>query len=151
MKARRAPTVNLENLTCAIHCCISPDNTDGDDQDIGLCSNHPEVNIHRPEEPSQFLFPIKIVQAMKWVVPQIKFKDMTEWLETQKSYTLHWRVRTKFRRRKVVTHRVRYQYQADLVDYSKLKRDNSGFTYVLTVIDCFSRFALALPIKGRMV
>ena len=72
-----------------------------------------------------------------------------EWLETQKSYTLHWRVRTKFRRRKVVTHRVCYQYQADLVDYSKLKRDNSGFTYVLTVIDCFSRFALALPIKRK--
>ena len=72
-----------------------------------------------------------------------------EWLETQKSYTLHRRVRTKFRRRKVVTRRVRYQYQADLVDYSKLKRDNSGFTYVLTVIDCFSRFALALPIKRK--
>ena len=72
-----------------------------------------------------------------------------EWLETQKSYTLHRRVRTKFRRRKVVTRRVCYQYQADLVDYSKLKRDNSGFTYVLTVIDCFSRFALALPIKRK--
>ena len=72
-----------------------------------------------------------------------------EWLETQKSYTLHQRVRTKFRRRKVVIHRARYQYEADLVDYSKLKRDNSGFTYVLTVIDCFSRFALALPIKRK--
>ena len=72
-----------------------------------------------------------------------------EWLETQKSYTLHQRVRTKFRRRKVVTREVHYQYQADLVDYSKLKRDNSGFTYILTVIDCFSRFALALPIKRK--
>jgi len=49
----------------------------------------------------------------------------------------------------VVTRGVRYQYQADLVDYSKLKRDNAGFTFVLTVIDCFSRFALALPIKRK--
>ena len=72
-----------------------------------------------------------------------------DWLETQKSYTLHWRVRTKFRRRKVVTRRLHYQYQVDLVDYSKLKRDNLEFTYVLTVIDCFSRFALALPIKWK--
>ena len=65
MKARRTPTVNLENLTCAIHCCISPDNTDGDDQDIRSHSDHPEANIHRPEEPSQFLFPDKIVQGSK--------------------------------------------------------------------------------------
>ena len=63
MKAQLGPTVNLENLTCAIHCCISPDNTNGDDQDIGSCSNHPEVNIYRPEEPSQFLFPDKIVKG----------------------------------------------------------------------------------------
>ena len=63
MKAQRAPTVNLENLTCAICCCISPDNTNGDNQDIGSCSDHPEVNIHRPEEPSQFLFPNEIVQG----------------------------------------------------------------------------------------
>ena len=91
---------------------------------------------------------MKSFRAAKWVIPQIKFRDMMEWLETQKSYTLHWRLRTKFRR-KVVTHRVRYQYQADLVDYSKLKRDNSGFTYVLTVKDCFLIFALALPIKRK--
>ena len=48
-----------------------------------------------------------------------------------------------------MTRGVRYQYQADLVDYSKLKRDNTGYTFVLTVIDCFSRFALALPLKRK--
>ena len=42
-----------------------------------------------------------------------------------------------------------YQYQADLVDYSALKRDNSGFTFVLTIIDVFSHIALALPIKSK--
>ena len=42
-----------------------------------------------------------------------------------------------------------YQYQADLVDYSVLKRDNSGFTFVLTIIDVFSHVALALPIKSK--
>ena len=101
------------------------------------------------KNPASFSSPTKLFRAAKWVIPQIKFKDVTEWLETQKLYTLHQRVRTKFRRRKVVTCGVHYQYQADLVDYSKLKRDNSGFTYVLTVIDCFSRFALALPIKRK--
>ena len=44
---------------------------------------------------------------------------------------------------------MRYQYQADLVDYSALKRDNHSFTFLLTIIDIFSRFALAIPIKSK--
>ena len=35
------------------------------------------------------------------------------------------------------------------MDYSKLKRDNSGFTFILSVIDCFSRLAFAIPIKRK--
>ena len=67
---------------------------------------------------------MKLFRAAKWVIPQIKFKDIADWLETQKSYTLHQKVRTNFRRRKVDTRGVCYQYQADLVHYSTLKRDN---------------------------
>ena len=48
-----------------------------------------------------------------------------------------------------MTRGVRYQYQADLVDYSKLRRDNRGYTFVLTIIDCFLRFALALLLKRK--
>ena len=44
---------------------------------------------------------------------------------------------------------MRYQYQADLVNYSALKRDNLSFTFLLTIIDIFSRFALAIPIKSK--
>ena len=101
------------------------------------------------KNPASFSSPLKLYRAAKRLLPQIKLKDVTEWLETQKSYTLHRRLRSKFRKRKVVTRGVRYQYQADLVDYSKLKRDNSGYAFVLTVIDCFSRFALALPLKRK--
>ena len=44
---------------------------------------------------------------------------------------------------------MRYQYQADLVNYSALKRDNHSYTFLLTIIDIFSRFALAIPIKSK--
>ena len=54
-----------------------------------------------------------------------------------------------FKRHKVLSRGIGYQYQADLVDYSALKRDNSGFTFVLTIIDVFSCIALALPIKSK--
>ena len=85
----------------------------------------------------------------KKINSKIKLRDVTDWLETQKWYTLHRRIKTKFRRRKVLTRGVQYQYQADLVDYSKLKRDNSGYTFVLSIIDCFSRLAFAIPIKRK--
>ena len=35
------------------------------------------------------------------------------------------------------------------MDYSALKRDNHSFTFLLTIIDIFSRFALAIPIKSK--
>ena len=35
------------------------------------------------------------------------------------------------------------------MDYSKLKRDNSGFTFILSITDCFSRLAFAIPIKRK--
>ena len=73
-----------------------------------------------------------------------------DWLETQKSYTLYWRIKSKFRRRKVLTRGVQYQYQADLVNYLILKRDNSGYTFVLSIIDCFSQLFFAIPIKRKM-
>ena len=101
------------------------------------------------KNPASFSSPLKLYRAAKRLLPQIKLKDVTEWLETQKSYTLHRRLCSKFRKRKVVTRGVCYQYQADLVGYSKLKRDNSGNAFVLTVIDCFSRFALAPPLKRK--
>ena len=59
------------------------------------------------------------------------------------------RIKVKYPRRKVLSRGLRYQYQADLVDYSALKRDNCSFTFLLTIIDIFSRFALAIPIKSK--
>ena len=44
---------------------------------------------------------------------------------------------------------MRYQYQVNLVNYSALKRDNHSFTFLLTIIDIFNRFALAIPIKSK--
>ena len=101
------------------------------------------------KNPASFSSPYRLYVEAKKINSKIKLRDVTDWLETQKSYTLHRRIKTKFRRRKVLTRGVQYQYQADLVDYSKLKRDNSGYTFVLSIIDCFSRLAFAIPIKRK--
>lgn len=40
-------------------------------------------------------------------------------------------------------------YQADLIDLKKLSHFNSGYKYILTIIDIFSRRATAIPLKDK--
>ena len=44
---------------------------------------------------------------------------------------------------------LRQQWQADLVDLSKLKKDKNGMTFLLTVIDIFSKVAWCVPMKNK--
>ena len=79
----------------------------------------------------------------------IRLRQVEDWLETQDTYTKYRDVKTRFFRCKVLTRGIGYQQQADLVDYSAIARDNAGVKFLLTIIDCFSRFALAIPIKSK--
>ena len=51
------------------------------------------------------------------------------WLETQPVYTKYRRVKVKYPCCKVLSRGLRYQYQADLVDYSALKRDHFSLLF----------------------
>ena len=44
---------------------------------------------------------------------------------------------------------LRQQWQADLVDLSQLIKDNNGMTFLLTVIDVFSKVAWCVPMKNK--
>ncbi|MEG7524966.1 MAG: transposase family protein, partial [Chromatiales bacterium] len=41
------------------------------------------------------------------------------------------------------------QWQADLVDVASLKKHNDGTTFLLTVIDVFSKVARCIPLKNK--
>ena len=43
----------------------------------------------------------------------------------------------------------RQQWQADLVDLSNLKTDNDGMTFLLKVIDVFTKVAWCIPLKNK--
>ena len=43
------------------------------------------------------------------------------------------------------------QWQANLVDMQNLSSVNKKYNYILTVIDIFSKFAWAIPIKRKQV
>ena len=73
----------------------------------------------------------------------INEKSVKGYLEYQNVYTLHKPARMKFERTKIYVYRIDEQWQADLVDTQLYSQQNEGYNYMLTAIDCFSRFAFA--------
>ena len=76
-------------------------------------------------------------------------KDPTEWLKSQNSYTLHKPVRRRFRRRRYMVSGIDSLWQADLADVKALARWNGGCSYILVVIDVFSKYVWAQPVKSK--
>ena len=62
---------------------------------------------------------------------------------------LHRSARKNFKRRRVVMRGIDDLWQADLVEMCEFSKINKGFRYLLTVIDTFSKFAWAIPIKRK--
>lgn len=76
-------------------------------------------------------------------------KAVKNWLATQDTYTLHKPITKKFPRRKTFAKGIDDLFQADLADVRNLSSYNDGFSYILTCIDVFSRYAFAVPIKDK--
>src|ERR1700684_537639 len=82
-------------------------------------------------------------------VSKFNYSVVKQFLQTQKAYTRHKQKYSKFRRRKVVTPGMNYLWQADLIFMKKYKKFNNNFSYILSVIDTFSRKGFAIPLKNK--
>lgn len=75
--------------------------------------------------------------------------DVLEYLRGQDSHTLHRRARRTFPRNVTYADNIDDCWQADLADFSAIKEDNEGYTFILCVIDVFSRYAWTIPVKNK--
>lgn len=62
---------------------------------------------------------------------------------------LHRSARRNFERRRTIINGYNETFQADLVEMIPYAKQNRNFKYILTVIDNFSKFAWAFPIKAK--
>ena len=62
---------------------------------------------------------------------------------------LHKPIRHKFLKRFVFAGSVDDIWGADLVDMQKMARKNSGYRYILMIIDVFSKYGWAVPLKKK--
>ena len=99
---------------------------------------------YNPEHPASYGGAGRLSRAAR-----LPLKKVQEWLRSQPTYTLHKPARRRFKTRKYYTSGIDHQWQADLVDMQQESKHNDGFKYILTVIDLFSRYAWAEPIKSK--
>ena len=62
---------------------------------------------------------------------------------------LHKPVRKHFKKRRVISKHVDDIWAADLVDMQYYSRSNKGFKYILMVINVFSKYGWAIPLKNK--
>ncbi|MCP6725759.1 transposase family protein, partial [Klebsiella pneumoniae] len=76
-------------------------------------------------------------------------KTVETYLKGQQAYTLHKPSRRHYKRNKIYVAGIDAQWQADLADMLGIARQNDGMRYILTVIDVFSKYAWAVPVKSK--
>jgi len=99
---------------------------------------------YNPAHPASFGSLKKLHDATSLPLPTIR-----EWASYQDPITLHKQTRHKFPRNKIRVNTIDEQWQADLCDMRKYESENDGYKYLMTVIDCFSRYAFVIPLKSK--
>ncbi|MCP4099634.1 MAG: DDE-type integrase/transposase/recombinase, partial [Planctomycetaceae bacterium] len=90
-----------------------------------------------------------VYRAARKVLQTLKRREVEEWFRTQLTPTIHKPTRVSFPRNRVLVFDIDDQWQADLVDMSSKAKYNDGYTFILTCIDCFSKYAWAIPIMSK--
>ena len=102
-----------------------------------------------PKHPSAYTSIQNVYRAARKVIPSLDQQDVDEWFQKQLTATLHKPIRINFPRNRVIVMSIDEQWQADLCDMSFKAEDNDDHTFILTCIDCFSKYAWAIPLKSK--
>jgi len=90
-----------------------------------------------------------LYKSAKYVLKNVKYQDVKNWLQGETTYTLHKPIRKRFKRRKVIVGGIDQQWQADLADMQHLAKQNNQKKYLLCVIDVFSKYSWVVPIPNK--
>ena len=82
-------------------------------------------------------------------IPRIETHKVEKWLSKQLTYTLHKLLYQTFQTRPVIVYSIDELWQLDLVDLSKLDRENDGHKFILSITDVLSKYGWLLPLKSK--
>ena len=101
------------------------------------------------DEPGSYGGVKRLVEAAKAKGIKVNENLIKKYLSDQASYSLHKPARRNFSRNPTIVGGIDQQWQADLADMQAIAKENNGVHYILTVIDVFSKFAWAIPVKKK--
>ena len=104
---------------------------------------------YNPQSPVAYTSEINLWRQIKKDKKEIALDDLKKWLNEQNTYTLHKPYNKPRLYRKIMVRDIDDQWQADLVEIREFSDTNEDYNYMLTVIDCFSRYAWTEPLKTK--
>lgn len=104
-----------------------------------------------PKEPGSFQSFNKLHQTVKKEGRHnLGPKRLQRWLQNQEPYSRNRLfLPNRIKRSRVFVGGLYDQFDADLADYQYLKDENDGYTFLLIVIDVFSRYLWVEPLKAK--
>ena len=111
------------------------------------------ININKeyttPSNPGAFSGKTSFIKELKNKKIKYNKKEINDWFLNEDSYTIHKPIKKNFKRNRVIVSGIDDTWQADLIDLSNLSHLNDKYKFVLTVIDVFSKYAYAIPLKNK--
>ena len=105
---------------------------------------------HNPKDPGSLGGVERLLRdARQLNVPGVLRQTVHKYLRIEQAYTLHKPARRHFSRNNTYVAGIDAQWQTDLADMQGIVRQNGVMRYLLTVIDVFSKSALAIPVNSK--
>ena len=112
-----------------------------------------QTTLHKiynnPSDPGSFGGVERLYQSARAKGLKLDRKKVEKYLKSDDTYTLHKPSRKHYTRNMIVVSDIDKQWQADLADMQEIAKENDGYRYLLTVIDCFSKYAWIVPLKKK--
>nr|CAD2179396.1 unnamed protein product [Meloidogyne enterolobii] len=102
-----------------------------------------------PANPAGFAGVNQLLIEAKKKDKRIRKKDVIEYLEGNRTYTIHRPRRVRFKRSRTMPAGYLTDVQCDLADFQKLSRQNNGYNYALVSIDVLSKRVFAEPVRTK--
>ena len=93
---------------------------------------------------------VKLLKLAKEANPQVKAKDVDNFLDGQIPYQLLKEAKTvSSKMGHIMAFRLNEIWQIDIYDVSRFETSNKKYKYMFAVMDVFSRFAYIIPMKNK--
>lgn len=105
---------------------------------------------YTPGKPGAFAGPEKLYQAVKQEGKyKIGRRRIRQFLNNEDPYSLYKPIRKTFPRSKVIVNTIESMWDGDLADVSNISSHNYGYTFLLVLIDIFSRYLFIIPLRNK--